>query len=99
MNDLKTVKIPAGTRWKAVDDIYGWDLEFKQAKGSVLMRYSYGPCYLWDLGDGQIEQYVNIDESGLGPKSRWNHRVSNGNVYLVHQAHWKRWILFKIFVE
>ena len=98
-NDLKTVRIPAGTKWKAVDDIYGWDLEFKQDRGSVLMKYSYAPCYLWDLGDGEIEQYVNMDERELGPKLKRDHRVSNENVYLLHQKHWKRWVLFKIFVE
>jgi hypothetical protein len=98
-NDLKTVRLPAGTRWKAVDDIYGWDLEFKQEKGSIVMKYFYAPCYLWDLGDGEIEQYVNMDESGLGPKLKRDHRVSNENVYLLHQKHWKRWVLFKIFVE
>ena len=58
LNNLKTVTMPAGTRWKAVDDIYGWDLEFRQKEGTILMRYSYAPCYLWGLGNGQIEQYV-----------------------------------------
>ncbi|HCO94558.1 MAG TPA: hypothetical protein DIU00_11510, partial [Phycisphaerales bacterium] len=70
MDNLKTVRIPSGARWKAVDDIYGWDLEFKQEKGSVLMTYSYAPCYLWDMGDGQIDQYVNIDVSGPAQKLR-----------------------------
>jgi hypothetical protein len=99
MNDLKTVKIPAGTRWKAVDDIYGWDLEFKQDKGSILMKYSYAPCYLWDLGSGEIAQYVNVDKSGLIHRLPRDQRANNGHVYLVHQAHWKRWVLFKIFIE
>jgi hypothetical protein len=98
-NDWKTVRLLGGTRWKAVDDIYGWDLEFKQQKGSIVMKYSYAPCYLWDLGDGEIEQYVNMDESRLGPKLKRDHRVSNEHVYLLHQKHWKRWVLFKIFVE
>jgi hypothetical protein len=99
MNDLKTVKIPAGTRWKAVDDIYGWDLEFKQDKGSILMSYSYAPCYLWDLGSGEIEEYTDADKSGLGQKLRRDHPASNKHVYLVHQVTWKRWVLFKIFIE
>jgi len=99
MDDLKKVKIPAGTRWKAVDDIYGWDLEFKQDKGSILMSYSYAPCYLWDLGGGEIEEYADADKSGLGQRLSRNHSASNKHVYLVHQAHWKRWVLFKILIE
>ena len=99
MDNLKTVSIPSGTRWRAVNDIYGWDLEFKQDKGVVLMRYSYTPCYLWDMGDGEIDQYVNTDGSGLGEKLRRDTPVDNGHVYLLHQAHWKRWVLFKISIE
>jgi len=99
MDNLKTVRIPSGTRWKAVDDIYGWDLEFKQEKGSVLITYSYAPCYLWDMGDGQIDQYVNIDVSGLAQKLRNDPPAENGHVYLVHQVMWKRWVLFKISIE
>jgi hypothetical protein len=99
MNDLKTVRIPAGTRWKAVDDIYGWDLEFKQDKGSILMSYSYAPCYLWDLGSGEIAEYADADKSGLGQRLPRDHPASNKHVYLVHQVTWKRWVLFKIFIE
>ena len=98
-DDSKTIRIPAGTRWKAVDDIYGWDLEFKQDKGSIVMGYSYAPCYLWDLGDGEIEEYVNTGEIATRPGSLRDWRASNGHVYLLHQAHWKRWVLFKIFIE
>jgi hypothetical protein len=99
MNDLKTVKIPAGTRWKAVDNIYGWDLEFKQDKGTILLNYFYAPCYIWDLGSGEIEEYADGDESGLGKRLLRADPASNEHVYLVHQAHWERWILFKIFIE
>ncbi len=99
MDNLKTVRIPSGTKWKAVDDIYGWDLEFKQEKGAILMSYSYAPCYLWDLGDGQIDQYANTDGSGLSQKLRKDHPADNGHVYLVHQVMWKRWVLFKISIE
>lgn len=99
LNDLKTVKFPAGTKWKAMNDIYGWDLQFKQDKGSILMKYSYAPCFLWDLGDGEIEKYVNIDEKKLGQRLERNPHASSGNIYLMHQGHWKRWVLFKIFIE
>ncbi len=97
--NLKTVRIPTGTRWKTVDDIYGWDLEFKQEKGAVLMEYSYAPCYLWDLGDGDIDEYVNTDASSLGQKLRHAPKAINEHVYLVHQKHWERWILFKISIK
>ena len=99
MDNLKTIRIYSGTRWKAVDDIYGWDLEFKQEKGSVLITYSYAPCYLWDMGDGQIDQYVNTDGSGLAQKLRRAPQAIDEHVYLLHQAHWKRWVLFKISIE
>jgi len=98
-NDLKTIRVPAGTRWKAVDDIYGWDLEFKQDKGSIVMKYFYAPCYLWDLGDGGIEKYVNTEKVETRHCSLRDIQASNGHVYLLHQAHWKRWVLFKIFIE
>jgi hypothetical protein len=96
-DDLKTVKIPAGTRWKALDDIYGWDLEFKQDKGLITMNYSYAPCYLWDLGTGQIGQYASTTENQLGQRLPYNPQAINGHVYLVNQAHWERWILLKVF--
>ena len=99
MDNLKTVRIPSGTKWKAVDDIYGWDLEFKQEKGAILMSYFYAPCYLWDMGDGQIDQYVNTDGSGLSQKLRDDPPADNGHVYLLHQASWERWVLFKISIE
>jgi len=99
IHELKTATFPAGTRWKAVDDIYGWDLEFKQDKGSVIATYSYAPCYLWNLGDGQIEQYVNIQAQQPKLRLERNHRVRNNNVYLLHQKSWKRWVLFKISIE
>ncbi|MHC4329165.1 MAG: hypothetical protein ACYSWW_13715, partial [Planctomycetota bacterium] len=99
MNDLKTVRIPAGTRWKAVNDIYGWDLEFKQNKGSILLNYYYQPCYIWELGSGEIEEYADEDGSGLGQRLLRADPASNKHVYLVHQVTWKRWVLFKIFIE
>jgi len=99
LDNLKTVRIPAGTRWKAVDDIYGWDLEFKQEKGSVLMTYSYAPCHLWDLGDKDIDQYVNSDTSALSQRLGRDPQAINEHVYLLHQEHWKRWVLFKISIE
>jgi len=99
LNNLKTVTIPAGTRWKATDDIYGWDLEFKQEKGSIVIDYSYAPCFLQDLGKGEIADYVNFDETKIGQNSPLNQQANNEHVYLLHQGHWKRWVLFKIVTD
>jgi non-specific serine/threonine protein kinase/serine/threonine-protein kinase len=99
LNDLETVTIPAGTRWKAVNDIYGWDLEFKQEKGSIIFAYSYGPCFLQGLGKGEIADYVNVDKTKIGQNSPWHQQANNEHVYLLHQVFWKRWILFKIVTD
>jgi len=51
------------------------------------------------LGDGQIDQYVNTDGSGLAQKLRRAPQAIDKHVYLLHQANWKRWVLFKISIE
>ena len=84
MNTLQNVTIPAGTRWKAEDNEknYGWDLEFAQEKGAIIMRYSYAPCYLRDLGPGEIADFVNVDKKMIGTQQPQNLRAKNGHVYL-----------------
>ena len=101
LKNLQTASIPAGTRWKALDnkECYGWDLEFAQEKGSVIMKYFYGPCYLRDLGKGEIADYVNIDETKIGQQQPQNLMAKNEHVYLLHQVAWKRWVLFKIVIK
>ena len=97
---LESVKIPAGTRWQAGDcKGYGWDLEFGQDKGFIIMKYSYAPCIMRDLGEGEIADYVNVDKTKIGHKSPENQKANNGHVYLLHQICWKRWVLFKIVIE
>ena len=101
LNNLQTASIPAGTRWKALDnkECYGWDLEFAQDKGSIIMKYSYAPCFLRDLGKGEIADYVNIDKTKIGQNQPQNQKAKNEHVYLLDQEHWKRWVLFKVVIE
>jgi hypothetical protein len=100
LSNLRTEAIPAGTRWKASDaNCYGWYLEFSQDKGSIIMKYSYAPCFLRDLGKGEIADYVNIDETKIGQQQPQNQKAKNEHVYLLHQEAWKRWVLFKIIIE
>ena len=101
LNNLETVSIPAGTKWKALDneECYGWDLEFGQDKGSIIMKYSYAPCYLRDLGKGEIADYVNVDKKKVGQQQPQNLKAKNEHVYLLHQEAWKRWVLFKIVTK
>ena len=42
LSSLQTASIQAGTRWKALDnkECYGWDLEFLQDKGVIMMKAS-----------------------------------------------------------
>ena len=95
LEKTQTATISAGTRWKAVEDIYGWDLEFKQKDGDIILDYSYGPCQLWDLGEGQLEDCVDIKRQSEGIRPH-RYPAADGHVYLVNQGHWKRWILLKI---
>jgi len=100
LSNLRTEAIPAGTRWKASDaNCYGWYLEFAQDKGSIIMKYSYAPCFLRDLGKGEIADYVNIDETKIGQEQPQDQKAKNEHVYLLHQEAWKRWVLFKIIIE
>jgi len=101
LSSLQTVAIPAGTKWKALDnkECYGWDLEFLQDNGTIMMKSSYAPCYLRDLGTGAIADYVNVDKTKIGQNQPWNQKAKNEHVYLLDQEHWKRWVLFKIVIE
>ncbi len=101
LKNMQTASIPAGTKWKALDnkECYGWDLEFAQEKGSIIMKYFYAPCYLRDLGKGEIADYVNIEKTEVGQNQPQNQKAKNEHVYLLHQEHWKRWVLFKVVIE
>ena len=98
---LQETTIPAGTKWKVADNnqCYGWDLEFAQDKGDVILKYSYAPCYLRDLGKGEVVDFINVSKSKIRQNEFRGHKAKNGHVYLVDQQAWKRWILFKIAIE
>jgi hypothetical protein len=92
----KKKTLSAGDRWKATPEIYGWDLEFKQKEGKLFFDYSYSPCFMTDLGNGELKNFVNVkeDEAKDDPRSL---AVKAGCVYLLnHQQSWKRNVLFKV---
>lgn len=100
LDDLQNVAIVGGTRWKAVDDESSfWDLEFRQDMGSILMKSSYGPCFLRDLGEGEIADYVHVDKTQVGRNEPRNEKAKNGHVYLLDQQSFKHWVLFKIVIN
>jgi cytochrome c biogenesis protein CcmG/thiol:disulfide interchange protein DsbE len=91
--------IDAGSRWKSVDSIYGWDLEFKQKDGIVTLHYSYAPCKMADLGAGNIADFINIDPTRLRFTPPRGLEPKQGHVYLLDQKHWKHWVLFAPEIE
>ncbi len=84
-----------GHRWKATPDIYGWDLEFKQAGDSIEFSYSYGPCRSKDLGPGKLEDHLDALPEAATDSPR-GMEVTSGHVYLLNQQHWKHAVLFRV---
>jgi hypothetical protein len=96
LKNKQQVSVRGGERWKATSDIYGWDLEFTQNGDKLSFDYSYGPCSLTHLGSGTLEDF---SKTGIGADSRQfssRDEIESGHVYLLNQAHWKRWILFRV---
>ncbi|WP_436715885.1 hypothetical protein U8335_27160 [Roseiconus lacunae] len=89
---------PAGHRWKATPDIYGWDLEFNQSGGKVVFAYSYAPCRIKDLGPGTLDKHLDaLPESATdSPRGM---EVTSGHVYLLNQQHWKHAVLFRAEIQ
>ena len=92
----KNAVIAGGSRWKATTDIYGWDLEFAQVKGDLLFYYSYDPCFLRDLGEGQIEDFSDGQFDTDFKTNPDNMKVQSGHVYLLNQGFWKHWVIFRV---
>lgn len=95
---IEETKFPAGTKWKS-RPMNGWDLEFVQTAGRVSFNYSYGPCTLADLGEGQLIDFVNTDFSTAKLDPR---RVpfKSGHVYLLnHQQSLRHVVLFRVEIE
>ena len=95
----KQTFVSGGDRWKATPDIYGWDLEFKQDGGKILVDHSYSPCFLQDLGEGNIEDFAEVARTISPQEPPRGQEVRSGHVYLVNQGHWERWIIFRIDIR
>jgi hypothetical protein len=95
---IKETKFPAGTKWKS-RQMNGWDLEFVQTAGRVSFNYSYGPCTLADLGEGQLIDFVNTDfgTAKLDPRRV---PLKSGHVYLLnHQRSLMHTVLFRVEIH
>jgi beta-lactamase regulating signal transducer with metallopeptidase domain len=95
----KNTTVAGGERWKATKDIYGWDLEFAQVKGDILFNYSYAPCYLKDLGEGKIEDFIDSELDTDFQTNPDKLKVQSGHVYLLNQEFWKRWVIVKVNIK
>ncbi|QDV83183.1 LamG-like jellyroll fold domain-containing protein [Planctomycetes bacterium TBK1r] len=89
---------PAGHRWKATPDIYGWDLEFEQSGGKIAFSYSYGPCQIKDLGPGTLDDHLDALPEAATDSPR-GMEVTSGHVYLLNQKHWKHAVLFRAEID
>lgn len=96
----KQVTIDAGNRWEASGDmLWGWDLEFKQEDDKISFNCSYWPCYMADLGTGNIKEFLDPDigdsqfviPNVLEPK--------HGHIYLLNQQCFNHWVLFKLEIN
>lgn len=96
MEKIEQVILTGGSRWKATEDIYGWDLEFKQDKGQLLFDKFYVPVSLVDLGPGEITDFVTKTKIQQAWRDPEEVDVQSGHVYLLNQEHWGRWVLFKL---
>ncbi len=95
---IQQVMLKGGDRFKATPDIYGWDIEFVQEANDIYFTYFYAPCFIADLGEGQIEDFLDADEAAATIRPR-DLMVNNGHVYILNQRHWKRLVLFKVTIE
>lgn len=99
ISQKKQTVVFGGAQWKATPDIYGWDLEFKQRGDDILFAYSYSPCTYQALGPGNLEEMVSYANRASADENPRGRRVENGFVYIIHQKHWKRWILLQVEIQ
>lgn len=94
---FKKTVLKADDRWRANDEVpeYAWDLALSQKNGKLLLRYSYAPCHIVDLGAHELDDELTVNDNELARTHAQNVPVEEGHVYLVHQASWKHWILFR----
>jgi hypothetical protein len=87
--------LSGGERWKATPGAREWDLEFKQEAGKVFFTFIYGPCYLQNLGAGQMEDFVETLNSANPRTQPWKTPVQSGHVYLCNRGQ-DRWIAMRV---
>jgi len=98
IDQARKITLHGGDRWKAMDG-YGYDLNFSQEKGRILFDYSYAPCYLADMGIGNLDNFTGQHLQGVAGKEPHREKAKNGHVYLLRQEHLNRWVLFRITVQ
>ena len=98
IESIETTVVKGGDRWKVTPEIYGWDLEFKQDRAQLYFNYSYAPCLIADLGEGELKDFLDVDEEAAKRPPR-KLAVQDGHVYLLRQEFWNHTVLFKIQTE
>lgn len=96
IDSLETKTVTGGDRWKAASDNSGYDLRFQQRGRYLKFVAFYTPCYVQDLGPGELSDFLDVDKSAAEAKRQHDGSLKNGHVYLMNQAHWKRFVLFKV---
>jgi hypothetical protein len=94
LTQKKQVTVSGGERWTATPGESRWDLEFKQEAGQLFFTFFYGPCYLQDMGAGQLEDFVEPLNSATPKKQPHKDLIQNGHVYLVNRGK-DRWIALR----
>jgi hypothetical protein len=93
----ETKKLRAGDRWSVSSDTanYGFDLTIGQKDRKLLLNWSYGPCYITDLGAATLAERLGAGPADSAGSQAQGVSVEDGHVYLVHQPTWKHWFLFR----
>ena len=59
------------------------------------MTWTYGPCYITDLGKADLKDCLNAPD---GHVQRRDVPVIDGHTYLIRQEFWKRSILVNVSI-
>ena len=70
-----------------------------QDRGELSFRCFFVPCSLGDLGEGELEDFLEVDEDSVEMTLPRGSPVENGHVYLINQGHFRRYVLFKVTLE
>jgi hypothetical protein len=99
--EIMTTKLTAEARWRATKETpeYASDLAIDQKDGELLLTRRYGPCFVTDLGKATLKDKLNCIPADLVRDNQQSEAVKDGHVYLVHQMHWKHWILFRATLD